>query len=283
MIASPNGGDCGAEMGRNGMSTDKIRRLFLEFTRLRQKGCSRDEAWAGIEPVAQKLPSREHTRLLKMLRDWEAAEGHNYRPSGKGDLFETQYQKSDTAPARPNGGAARKSVIRRLPSSGPAQGVACPDCGKMNSPDARYCYGCGAPMGVAPSPKSGETQPVQSPEGTDAHFGEGMVLYLRVGSAQQMIRVVPRQDEMVIGRTSTESVMLPDVDLAPFQADTMGVSRLHATLRRHGDTLVLTDLGSLNHTYINGQQLHPHEVRVLHDGDEIRFGHLVARAYFRQE
>ena len=72
---------------------------------------------------------------------------------------------------------------------------------------------------------------------------------------------------------------------APGRTDelSLGVSRLHAGLRRHGDTLVLTDLGSLNHTYVNGEQLHPHEVRVLHDGDEIRFGHLVARVYFRHE
>lgn len=268
------------------MSTDKIRRLFLEFTRLRQKGRTRDEAWEGIEAAAQKLPAREHTRLLKMLRDWEAAEGHNYRPSGKADIFETHYQSGENAGAAggsPANGAPRKSVIRRLPPRTPALGMLCPDCQKMNAPDATYCYACGAPLRVGPSPKPGETQPVESPERQDAYFGEGMVLYLRVGSGQQMIRIVPRRDEMVIGRTSTDSVMIPDVDLAPFQADTMGVSRLHAGLRRHGDTLVLTDLGSLNHTYINGQQLHAHEVRVLHDGDEVRFGHLVARVYFRQE
>lgn len=227
------------EMGRNRMSSDRIRRLFMEFTRLRQKGCTRDEAWARIEVMSERLPSREHARLLKMLRDWEAAEGHNYRPSGKADIFETHYEKG-----------ASPVITRRLD---------------------------------APAPRSGEPQPAAPPEHRDSYFGDGMVLYLRVGSGQQMIRVVPRQDEMVIGRTSADTVMVPDVNLAPFQADTLGVSRLHAGLRRHGDTLVLTDLGSLNHTYVNGEQLHPHEVRVLHDGDEIRFGHLVARVYFRHE
>jgi hypothetical protein len=61
------------------------------------------------------------------------------------------------------------------------------------------------------------------------------------------------------------------------------LSRMHAGLRRQGDTLVLCDMGSLNHTYINGQRLHAHEVRVLHNGDEIRFGQLVTRVYFRPQ
>ncbi|RPI99164.1 MAG: FHA domain-containing protein, partial [Chloroflexi bacterium] len=90
-------------------------------------------------------------------------------------------------------------------------------------------------------------------------------------------------EEMIVGRKSPDSVMLPDIDLAPFQADVMGVSRLHAGVRRQNDTLVLTDLGSLNHTQINGQRLHSHEVRVLHDGDELRFGQLTVRIYFRKE
>jgi hypothetical protein len=268
------------------MSTDRIRRLFLEFTRLRQTGHTRDEAWLSIEDGAKTLPSREYSRLVKMLRDWEAAEGHHFKPSGKADLFETHYQKDEHADSDSAAGqsAPRKKVIRRLRPPAAPQSVECPHCKKANDPGAAYCYSCGAPLRVAELPKSGETQPVDAPaEHEDCYFGEGMVLYLRVGSGQQMIRIVPRRDEMVIGRTSTDSVMLPDIDLAPFQADTLGVSRLHAGLRRHGDTLVLTDLGSLNHTYINGQQLHAHEVRVLRDGDEIRFGRLVVRAYFRQE
>jgi pSer/pThr/pTyr-binding forkhead associated (FHA) protein len=61
------------------------------------------------------------------------------------------------------------------------------------------------------------------------------------------------------------------------------VSRMHAGLRRQGDTLVLTDLGSLNYTFINGQRVHPHEVRILRNGDELRIGQLKMRVYFRNE
>jgi pSer/pThr/pTyr-binding forkhead associated (FHA) protein len=87
---------------------------------------------------------------------------------------------------------------------------------------------------------------------------------------------------MILGRTSADSVMIPDVDLAPLHGGEHGVSRLHAGLRRQDNTLVLTDLGSKNHTHINGQRLHAHEVRVLHDGDELRLGRLVIYVYFAQ-
>ncbi|NDJ75784.1 MAG: FHA domain-containing protein, partial [Chloroflexi bacterium] len=117
----------------------------------------------------------------------------------------------------------------------------------------------------------------------DAYFGDDMVLYIQVRGARQMIRIHPRAEEMVIGRQADDSAMVPDIDLAAFDAENMGVSRLHAGLKRQDNTLVLTDMGSLNKTHINGQRLHAHEVRVLHDGDELRLGRLQMRVYFRLE
>ena len=65
------------------------------------------------------------------------------------------------------------------------------------------------------------------------------------------------------GRRATDFNANPDIDLGPFQAWDYGVSRLHAKLRFQDNTLTITDLDSVNHTYINGQRLHAHEVRVL--------------------
>jgi hypothetical protein len=152
----------------------------------------------------------------------------------------------------------------------------------MNQQSDLYCYSCGTLL-IAPGAthQISDTQPMEGSQPDPAHFGPDMVLYVQVRGARQMIRLQPRGDEIVIGRQSSDSVMLPDIDLSPFQADTQGVSRLHAGLRRQENTLVISDLGSLNHTYINGQKLHQHEVRVLHDGDELRFGSLMVRIYFR--
>jgi pSer/pThr/pTyr-binding forkhead associated (FHA) protein len=47
------------------------------------------------------------------------------------------------------------------------------------------------------------------------------------------------------------------------------------------NTVVIVDLDSVNHTYINGQRLHPKEVRVLRDGDELRLGKLSIKVTFK--
>ncbi|MCA9069590.1 MAG: FHA domain-containing protein [Planctomycetaceae bacterium] len=53
------------------------------------------------------------------------------------------------------------------------------------------------------------------------------------------------------------------------------VSRRHCEVRVQGSDLVLYDLGSSNGTYVNGQRLHPREIRILRNGDQLRLGKLV--------
>lgn len=50
------------------------------------------------------------------------------------------------------------------------------------------------------------------------------------------------------------------------------VSRRHCLLLRNEDGFGALDLKSTGGTYVNGVRLHPHQWRVLADGDEIRFG-----------
>lgn len=67
------------------------------------------------------------------------------------------------------------------------------------------------------------------------------------------------RDVVVVGRTGDVQLRLADP----------GVSRRHLELRRQGDDIVLTDLGSTNGTRVNGQTV---DRRVLHDGDRIQLG-----------
>ena len=46
-------------------------------------------------------------------------------------------------------------------------------------------------------------------------------------------------------------------------------------------TVLVSDLGSANGSFINGQRMMPKEVRVLRHGDELRLGKLVLLASFR--
>jgi Domain of unknown function (DUF1707)/FHA domain len=70
----------------------------------------------------------------------------------------------------------------------------------------------------------------------------------------------PGRRRLVIGRASTCEFVVTDVT----------VSRMHAELRRTGSTWLLSDLGSMNGTRVNGHRIAgPTRVR---PGDEIAFG-----------
>jgi Protein of unknown function (DUF3662)/Inner membrane component of T3SS, cytoplasmic domain len=72
-------------------------------------------------------------------------------------------------------------------------------------------------------------------------------------------RVQIGTEPLVIGRLPECGVVLADSN----------VSRRHAELRRAGDTVVLTDLGSTNGTRVNGA---PIRERILASGDEVSVG-----------
>lgn len=277
--------------------------LFAQFTRLRQTGISRERAWSEIEPRVLQLGQGERDRLLALLRGWEAKEGRNHQalpandpyqthhapPEGLVDVlgdmdFELDLHGSEQPDPVPEPASGRLRSIKRIngaqPSSAPTQTNVCPNCGKAYRPGEILCGGCSQMLAEGMA-NPGSTHRLTTVANHDsAYFGETMQLALRVEGAGQVIRVRPGKSELVIGRRSPESVMIPDVDLAQYNAEAKGVSRLHAALQRHDTTLVLTDMGSLNHTYINGQRVHAHEVRVLHDGDQLQLGQLRVDIFF---
>jgi len=55
------------------------------------------------------------------------------------------------------------------------------------------------------------------------------------------------------------------------------VSGTHAQIIAEDDVFRLTDLGSTNGTFLNGQRLNPNEPVVLQAGDEITLGGLTYR------
>ncbi len=152
----------------------------------------------------------------------------------------------------------------------------CPTCGKSNRFGDAYCFSCGTLLNVTGvqtrnlDPETGDLAQVGQ-----MHFSESSALLLNVRGYNQPL-YVPIQDrhEIVLGRISLQTATRPDVDLTPYNAGDYGVSRAHARLRYQDNTVTLTDLGSVNHTFINGQRLHANEVRVLRDGDEMRLGRL---------
>jgi pSer/pThr/pTyr-binding forkhead associated (FHA) protein len=80
---------------------------------------------------------------------------------------------------------------------------------------------------------------------------EGAEFTLRLGTLQ-------------LGRTSSQADA-PDIALQD-----RGVSRPHAELRRVGEGYSLADVGSVNGTWVNGQELT--QATILQDGDVIQLG-----------
>ncbi len=278
------------------VNDDRVKGLFAHFTRMRKNGYDRDSAWGTIEPDARGLPDTDRERLIAMLRAWETKEGRaqnsaandpyatHYRPPEGLDEAQQQVKDSTTA----NSPAIRRIKPIDNKAKRTSSTVACPSCGTQNAPNELYCTACGALLvdsrGLA---GSDDTQPLDRlTPGGDEHSGvfeEGMMLLINVREFNETIRVRPTNHELIIGRQSPNSVMLPDIDLSKYGGDHRGVSRLHAGLRRQANSLLLSDMGSLNYTYVNGQRLHAHEVRVLRDGDDVRFGQLLVTIRFARE
>lgn len=81
--------------------------------------------------------------------------------------------------------------------------------------------------------------------------------------------------EYLIGRRCKITEGLPLVDLTPYRAVELGVSRRHAMIKHAGSQFIIEDLMSANGTFINGRRLTPHMAAPLAPGDELRFSLMV--------
>ena len=90
------------------------------------------------------------------------------------------------------------------------------------------------------------------------------------------------RDRVILGRSGgADDDLTTLVNLDAYGAEEHGVSRRHAALIRDERRLEVVDLGSTNHTYLNGQQLLDTDQSVVHDGDELRLGYLQLRIFFK--
>ncbi|MGB1286577.1 MAG: FHA domain-containing protein [Aggregatilineales bacterium] len=113
-------------------------------------------------------------------------------------------------------------------------------------------------------------------------FGMNMLAELHILEAIHPLRV-DIQGEMSIGRGDNTANFQPDIDMSPYGAYRLGLSRHHATLRRNGMHLELIDPGSRNGSSINGTQLDATVPVRLKDGDEVRLGNLALHLRFKEK
>lgn len=163
----------------------------------------------------------------------------------------------------------------------------CPHCHHHNRAGVLVCEKCFRRMVER---KDSTTKLVQLSDShqTTGSFGNiddneiDNLVRLRIANAPMSIKIDPHK-QTILGRANPQRPRQPDVDLSAFKALERGVSSIHAMIDTHNGDIVIADLGSSNGTFVNGKRLAPHDMQVLHNGDEIRMGNLFARIYFRKD
>ena len=147
----------------------------------------------------------------------------------------------------------------------------CNSCGHRNPPESTFCSACGTvldhpsehtivlakvdPLQDAPGDHDNVQVLLSEIRGNQNAHG---LLVMRSGERSGE-RFSLTLDRVEIGRNPECSVCLDDVT----------VSRRHAELRLGSDGYVMTDMGSLNGTYVNQERV---EEMLLQNGDELQVG-----------
>ncbi len=167
----------------------------------------------------------------------------------------------------------------------------CPNCNFQELAGAIFCSECGAQL-IFPPDESARGTVVYAAQ-AEGHEPEAPVYTApyAAGSPQAavslyiieqnvLLPLLARAD-MTLGRTSDGQPVVPDIDLAPYQAYECGVSRLHAALKIQDDNLLIMDLGSANGTRVNGKRIPPQKAYPITHGDVLTLGKLKIQVLIR--
>lgn len=105
------------------------------------------------------------------------------------------------------------------------------------------------------------------------------VIELRLIGTPSVLQVQVRE-AMVMGRMDRDRLACPDIDLEPFNAYLLGVSRQHAAISARNSRVTVCDLHSVNGTYLNGDRLMPDREYMLRHGDVLMLGRLQVQVIF---
>jgi pSer/pThr/pTyr-binding forkhead associated (FHA) protein len=142
--------------------------------------------------------------------------------------------------------------------------VFCTRCGHPNRDDARFCAECGYPL------QDDVTLSLPAIEADDEAHDEFPFPHdeLEAGQALLLVKRGPNAgstflidaEATSVGRSTQGDVFLDDIT----------VSRKHAVIERRPDrSWFVRDVGSLNGTYVNGEQV---DETKLANGDEVQIG-----------
>ncbi len=158
--------------------------------------------------------------------------------------------------------------------------ITCPNCGNQEMPGALFCKECGAqfstmrdPTVIIPVSLADHLHDTEEydPQKAVLPTPDDATLSLYIIDSGEVIPLTGLT-EFTLGRSSEDQPILPDIDLAPFNAYEFGVSRLHASIKLEQPFALLTDYGSANGTQLNGQKLTPNKPYPITHGDIFSLG-----------
>jgi len=175
--------------------------------------------------------------------------------------------------------------------------IICPNCHHKEFPGALFCSECGARLIsldylTTQSIQKSKSDKLSSdsfeipatdkiekdPKPLDQYHTSELSLFII--ESKQTLNLAGRS-EFTLGRVAEGQPILPDVDLSPFEAYSLGVSRLHAALKINHNRVSIMDLGSSNGTRVNGQKIVPHVDYPINQGDIIALGKLKLQIILR--
>lgn len=144
----------------------------------------------------------------------------------------------------------------------------CRRCGRENEQAANFCSSCGSPLG-AEEETTVSLELLEDRRELDAELG-GVLDQIPEGTGILVVRRGPNAGStFVLDRDATTVGRHPDSDIF---LDDVTVSRRHALIKRTPDGYEVSDVGSLNGTYIDREAI---ETATLQDMHELQIGRFV--------
>ncbi len=160
--------------------------------------------------------------------------------------------------------------------------IVCQRCQHKNEAGALKCAWCGAPLTsdtttMRVTESLAETRAVYAPR--PGMLTDGLSLYI-AGEIRPL--TIRGREKFILGRHTSDDASII-IDLTPYNAGVLGVSRRHAMITFADETYTLEDLGSTNGTWLNEKQLPAQTPFILRNGDQIRLGQLILFVYFSSQ
>lgn len=160
----------------------------------------------------------------------------------------------------------------------------CINCKQPCAESDLYCLHCGYILPHVVNQQETKLLTSQPNSHVDTQWGTGYFhhrarLYLNTINGNFSIPVPLHSASVIVGRNKGDGSPV-DIDLTPYKAVELGVSRRHARIDRLRDSLQIIDLESANGTYLNNERIPPGIPRILRNRSMLQLGKLVLRVQF---